>query len=92
MPVDMIKIDKILVDRLAPEGAGSAVIGGLLHAARALDITVVAEGVESEAQAVQLARLGCMLGQGYFFSKPLDKDSATALLASGRVSMRNLKR
>ncbi|MGQ7359615.1 EAL domain-containing protein, partial [Streptococcus suis] len=33
MPVDMIKIDKVLVDRLAPEGAGAAVIGGLLHTA-----------------------------------------------------------
>lgn len=80
MPVDMIKIDKILVDRLAPEGAGSAVIGGLLHTARELDITVIAEGVENEAQAAHLDRLGCALGQGYFFSKPLDKDAVTALL------------
>lgn len=82
MPVDMIKIDKTLIDRLAPKSASSAVVGSLLHAARELDLTVVAEGVESEAQASQLARLGCQLGQGYFFSKPVDRDSATALLAS----------
>jgi diguanylate cyclase (GGDEF)-like protein len=86
MPVDMIKIDKILVDRLAPKGAGSAVIGGLLHTARALDITVVAEGVETEAQAAQLARLGCSLGQGYFFSKPLDKSAATDMLLANQFA------
>lgn len=80
MPVDKIKIDKILVDRLVPEGASSAVIAGLLHTARALGITVIAEGVESEAQAAHLACLGCTLGQGYFFSKPLEKDAVTALL------------
>ncbi len=82
MPVDIIKIDKILIDRLSQKGAGSAVIGGLLHTARELDIAVIAEGVENEAQAAQLARLGCSLGQGYFFSKPLDRDSATVLLSS----------
>ena len=82
MPVDIIKIDKILIDRLAPQGAGSAVIGGLLHAAKELNVTVVAEGVENEAQAIQLAWLGCKLGQGYFFSKPIDRQAATTLLSS----------
>ncbi|WP_337847879.1 EAL domain-containing protein [Sphingomonas sp.] len=84
MPVDMIKIDKILVDRLAPGGAGAAVIGGLLHTAQELDIAVVAEGVENELQAAQLAGLGCRLGQGYFFSKPVDGASATHLLLAQR--------
>ena len=82
MPVDMIKIDKILVDRLAPQGAGSAVIGGLLHTARELNVVVVAEGIENETQAAQLAQLGCSFGQGYYFSRPLDRAAALALLLS----------
>lgn len=82
MPVDIIKIDKVLVDRLAPEGAGAAVIGGLLHTARELDIPVIAEGVENQIQAAHLAQLGCRLGQGYFFSRPLDRETATGLLLS----------
>ncbi len=85
MPVDMIKIDKMLVDRLAPEGAGAAVIGGLLHTAHRLGIEVVAEGIENEAQAVQLAGLGCDLGRGYFFSKPLDREMATRLLLQDNI-------
>ena len=80
MPVDMIKIDKVLVDRLAVEGTGAAVIGGLLHTAQRLGIEVVAEGIEYEAQAVQLAGLGCELGQGYYFSKPMNREMATQLL------------
>lgn len=84
MPVDMIKIDKVLVDRLAPEGAGAAVIGGLLHTARELSIPVIAEGIESKAQAIHLARLGCRLGQGYFFSRPVDRNAATDLLLSAK--------
>jgi diguanylate cyclase (GGDEF)-like protein len=86
MPVDMIKIDKILVDRLAPEGAGAAVIGGLLHTAQRLGIAVVAEGIESAVQATHLAELGCKLGQGYFFSRPLDREAATSLLLSRKSS------
>lgn len=92
MPVDMIKIDKILVDRLAPEGVGSAVIGGLLHTAKALGITVVAEGVENEAQASHLDQLGCALGQGYFFSKPLDKAAATTMLMPHSAKRTKAKR
>ena len=86
MPVDMFKIDKNLVDRLAPEGASAAVIGGLLHATQRLDIAVVAKGVENEAQATRLRGLGCTLGQGYFFSKALDRSAATSLLWSREIS------
>jgi len=94
MPVDMIKIDKVLVDRLAPEGAGAAVIGGLLHTAHELGIPVIAEGIESEAQAEHLARLGCQFGQGYHYSRPLDREAATGLLLSqqARMELRTLKR
>lgn len=86
LPVDIIKIDKVLVDRLAPEGAGAAVIGGLLHTARELDIPVIAEGVENQIQAAHLAQLGCRLGQGYFFCRPLDRETATGLLLAQKDS------
>lgn len=87
MPVDIIKIDKVLVERLAPEGAGAAVIGGLLRTAHELGIPVIAEGIESEAQAAHLARLGCQFGQGYLYSRPLDREAITELLLSQQVGM-----
>jgi EAL domain-containing protein (putative c-di-GMP-specific phosphodiesterase class I) len=53
--------------------------------ARALDLEVVAEGLETEEHLDTLRRLGCRLGQGYLFSRPVDVATATALLESGRV-------
>jgi EAL domain-containing protein (putative c-di-GMP-specific phosphodiesterase class I) len=84
MPIDMIKVDKLLVDRLSSDGAGAAVIGGLLHTAGNLNIAVIAEGIETEAQAVHLMKLGCELGQGYLFSKALNRDAMTNLLLLNR--------
>jgi diguanylate cyclase (GGDEF)-like protein len=80
VPVDIIKIDKSFVDRLAPGDASEAIIEGLIRIAGKLDIRVIAEGVETEAQARHLESLGCMLGQGYLFSRAVDRQGATALL------------
>jgi EAL domain-containing protein (putative c-di-GMP-specific phosphodiesterase class I) len=80
VPVDIIKIDKSFVDRLAPEDASAAIIEGLIQIAKKLDIRVVAEGIETRGQATHLQRLGCILGQGYLFSAARDKHATTALL------------
>jgi len=80
VPIDIIKIDKSFVDRLAPDDAGAAIVEGLVQIAGKLGIRVVAEGVETEAQIEQLSRLGCHIGQGYLFSKAVDRDAATQLL------------
>ncbi len=79
-PVDIIKIDKSFIRRLAPGDASSAIVEGLFFIARKLGIHIVAEGVETESQASQLRDFGCKLGQGYLFSRPVDRDSATDLL------------
>lgn len=79
-PVDMIKIDKSFIDRLMPGSPGSAIVKGLLDIAREMRISVVAEGVETEWQAAQLRSLGCPFGQGYLFSRAVDRHSFTQLL------------
>ena len=80
VPVDIIKIDKTFVDRLAPGDASMAIVEGLISIAGKLDIRVVTEGIETEEQAGYLHALGCQLGQGYLFSRPLDRHATTALL------------
>jgi diguanylate cyclase (GGDEF)-like protein len=80
VPVDIIKIDKAFVARLAPDNTSMAIIDGLLRIATKLDIRVVAEGVETEQQAQLLQSVGCMLGQGYLFSRAVDRQAVTALL------------
>jgi diguanylate cyclase (GGDEF)-like protein len=80
VPVDIIKIDKSFVDRLAPGDASMAIVEGLIDIATKLDIRVVAEGIETEDQARQLQAIGCTLGQGFLFSHAVDRHATTALL------------
>jgi diguanylate cyclase (GGDEF)-like protein len=80
VPVDIIKIDKFFVRRLADAGAGGVITKGLLDIARGLGIWVVAEGIEEQSQAEHLVSLDCKAGQGYFFSRPVDHDSVREML------------
>jgi len=80
MPVDIIKIDRTFVAKLAPGDASLVVVHGLLDIAARLGIRVVAEGIETEEQAELLRVMGCTLGQGYLFSAPVDRDATAALL------------
>ncbi len=80
VPIDIIKIDKTFVDRLAADEGGMAIIEGIIQIAGKLKIRIVAEGIETELQADQLGDAGCILGQGYLFSRAVDRDETTALL------------
>ena len=65
--------------------ANWAVVTAILQMAKALDIRVIAEGIETEFQISQLRALGCLLGQGYYFSKPVDQDAIAALLGGAET-------
>ena len=68
---DTIKIDRAFVHGLPDENEGRAVIQAILGIAQSLECDVVAEGVETEAQAAALCDMGCRYMQGYLFAKPL---------------------
>lgn len=80
VPVDVIKIDKSFVTRMEPESRSAAIVEGLIGMAGRLDIRVVAEGVETEAEAELLRSFGATLGQGFLYSRPADRRAITALL------------
>lgn len=80
VPVDVIKIDKMFVDHLEPDGVSLTIVQGLIRTAKKMDIRIVAEGIESEEQVGQLRAIGCVLGQGYVFSPAVDRGTATDLL------------
>jgi len=95
VPVDIIKIDKSFVDRLAPGDASTVIVEGLIGIAGKLGIRVVAEGIETETQADHLQALGCALGQGFLFSPAVNMQATTALLlhrAQPRVAEAPVKR
>jgi diguanylate cyclase (GGDEF)-like protein len=72
LPITGIKIDRRFVATLdvAGEVRGAAIVQGLISLGHALGLLVVAEGIETPAQAVELTAMGCELGQGYHFAYP----------------------
>lgn len=75
LPVDLIKIDRSFIQQIDKSGGGSnAIINAILAMAEALNLTVVAEGVETEHQYMWLAQRGCHLIQGYYVGKPAPHD------------------
>ncbi|GAA2543745.1 hypothetical protein GCM10010435_10080 [Winogradskya consettensis] len=80
LPIDILKIDRSFVAELngTPEGAGIA--DAILRLSQALHLTTVAEGIETTAQAAELRELGCVIGQGYLFAKPLPADEVLSVL------------
>ncbi|MGV9763252.1 putative bifunctional diguanylate cyclase/phosphodiesterase [Micromonospora tulbaghiae] len=79
IPVHELKIDRSFVGAMETAPEAAAVIRSTLDLGRSLDLTVVAEGVESEPQRRALWELGCAAGQGHLFARPLP---AAALLAA----------
>ena len=80
-PVDRVKIDRSFVQSLASDTGAAAVVRATLSIARDLQIRVVAEGVETDAELQLLAQQGCDLVQGYLVSHPLPADEFAALLS-----------
>lgn len=70
-PVEAIKIDRSFVSGLGHNGDDSAIVDAVVRLGSALNLTVVAEGVETKEQARALQALGCDRGQGYLFGRPV---------------------
>jgi EAL domain-containing protein (putative c-di-GMP-specific phosphodiesterase class I) len=79
-PVDVLKIDRTFVHGLGSEAEDSAIVKAVVGMAQALEITVVAEGVENERQVECLRELGCERAQGYYFGRPGEASRITPLL------------
>jgi EAL domain-containing protein (putative c-di-GMP-specific phosphodiesterase class I) len=84
--VDALKIDQSIVRDLSGSPHGLALVSTIISLARALQLRVVAEGVETEAQAQQLRQLRCDEMQGYLSSRPLACDVFEARYLRADVS------
>ena len=78
--VDQLKIDRSFVTDLRPDSDNETITAAIIAMANALELEVVAEGVETREQMQLLQKRGCHLMQGSFFSRPLPVVSITALL------------
>lgn len=80
-PIDTLKIDRSFISTMDIESKNLKIVQTIIMLAHNLDMDVIAEGIETEAQQAKLKNLGCEYGQGYFFSKPLAAVAAEVLIA-----------
>ena len=81
-PVDVIKIDRSIVEGLERDSADAAIVSAVITMAHALGLEAVAEGVETSEEFAKLRTLGCDIGQGYYWWKPRPGEAAATLLAA----------
>ncbi|MFF1903541.1 putative bifunctional diguanylate cyclase/phosphodiesterase [Kitasatospora sp. NPDC058218] len=79
-PISILKIDKSFIDGLGMSQQQYALVEGITRIADTLGVQVIAEGIENTEQRDLLAAMGCPLGQGYLFARPLTPDQAGALV------------
>jgi diguanylate cyclase (GGDEF)-like protein len=81
-PFDTLKIDRSFVMDMDKASENEAIVKTIITLGHALHMNIIAEGVETAEQAAHLRNLGCELGQGYFFARPLPVAAASELLAT----------
>ena len=79
-PVDVLKIDQSFIQGLSHEHKDAALVSAIIQLGRSLNLSVIAEGVETQEQLTFLKQQGCEEGQGYYFSKALPAEDFARLL------------
>jgi diguanylate cyclase (GGDEF)-like protein/PAS domain S-box-containing protein len=85
-PVSHIKIDRSFVTPLDDPDQGSGLAAAIVEIGRALGMSTIAEGIETERQLDRLHTMGCPLGQGYLLGRPLDSMAMLELVTESRTS------
>jgi len=85
LPVDAVKIDRHFVGLIGTGRERTAFVRAIVDLARALSMQVIAEGIESPAQVAVLRHLGCRIGQGFHFARPLEPSQLDELMSAGTV-------
>jgi len=83
LPLDSLKIDRAFVNQMHDSGENDEIIRTIVALAKSLDLEIIAEGVETLEQLEALSLLQCQMGQGYYFSWPLEVSAAANFLENG---------
>ncbi|MGL5082231.1 MAG: putative bifunctional diguanylate cyclase/phosphodiesterase [Microcoleaceae cyanobacterium] len=85
-PIDTLKIDQSFIRRLDGSSEKLGLVPVIINIAQTMNMTVIAEGIETLDQLKQLRSLDCHCGQGYLFSKPVDSEIATQMLIAQQTA------
>ena len=86
LPLDVVKVDRAFVQGIPENRRKSAIAQTIINLAHNMNLGVIAEGVETEAQRTELLKWGCNTGQGFLFSKPVAPKVATDMIRKGHCS------
>jgi EAL domain-containing protein (putative c-di-GMP-specific phosphodiesterase class I) len=81
LPIDTLKIDRTFISQMTEKADDASIVSAMISLGKALNLTIVAEGVETEEQARLLRLLRCHEMQGFLFSRPVPKEQLEYLLA-----------
>lgn len=85
LPADNLKIDRSFVSQMKPGNRNYKIVNTIITLSNQLELSVIAEGIETPEQLQSLKQLGCEFGQGYLFSKPLAAQDIERLFLLGKV-------
>jgi diguanylate cyclase (GGDEF)-like protein len=85
LPLHALKVDRSFISGLADDDRNSAIVAAVVMMATTLGVTAIAEGVETEAQAMQARALGCDVSQGYYFTAPEPPEAIAARLGGDEL-------
>jgi EAL domain-containing protein (putative c-di-GMP-specific phosphodiesterase class I) len=83
MPVDVLKIDRSFVSGVDVDPQNQSIVAAFLELAHGLGVTTLAEGIETAGELAFLLERGCVMGQGFYFSKPVPPEEIIALSYGG---------
>ncbi|MFP3488836.1 EAL domain-containing protein, partial [Staphylococcus sp. SIMBA_130] len=86
-PLDILKIDQSFIRNLQENNADAAIVKAVITMCEGLNLAIVAEGIETKEQGDIIRSFGCNFAQGFFYSKPLNKDHFEKLLLSKRFPL-----
>jgi len=87
LPVNFLKLDQTFVAGIDTDPSDKAIVEAIIQLGRALDLGVIAEGIECSATIDKLLELGCHRGQGYLMSVPMSPDELVPVLRAGAVEL-----
>jgi EAL domain-containing protein (putative c-di-GMP-specific phosphodiesterase class I) len=88
MQVDVLKIDRSFVRNVDEDPQNASIVSAFVELARGLGVTTLAEGIETEGELAFLLARGCVLGQGFYYSKPVPPEEIIALALGGIPAVR----
>ncbi|NJM28660.1 MAG: EAL domain-containing protein [Pseudanabaena sp. RU_4_16] len=86
-PIDTLKIDRAFTNGLGQNAEDTAIVHAIIAFAKALNLSITAEGIETAEQLALLQELKCDRGQGYYFAEPLTSEALSQLLAASGANL-----